>query len=154
LTAVVGAACAFAQPVPDAPPGKACGFALGAAAMAEWVDLGGQEGRLGCPTADETPASPSPNGTRANLAPFGGMGGIVVAMSGPEAGKAFAVAGCVWRLYFSYGGPGGWLGLPLEDAQNTPDGKTQRFEGGLATYGRAEDSCDAEPSSPATSESH
>ncbi len=65
--------------------------------------------------------------------------------SGPEAGKAFAVFGCNWRLYFQFGGPGGWLGLPLEDPQNNPDGQSQRFEGGVITATRAYASCDAEP---------
>jgi hypothetical protein len=72
-------------------------------------------------------------------------GGIVWHVSGPRAGQTFAVNGCIWRLYFQYGGPGGWLGLPIADAANTPDGQKQAFEGGVVTYQRTPDACEATP---------
>jgi uncharacterized protein with LGFP repeats len=134
-------------------PGTACGFSLGPAAMTEWQDMGGADGRLGCPTANEVPTVPSPTGARSDVTTFGDRGGVVTVQSGPQAGQAFAVAGCAWRLFFGYGGAGGWLGVPLEDAQNNPDGQTQRFEGGLITSTRATSTCDAQPTG-AASESH
>ncbi|HSZ52860.1 MAG TPA: hypothetical protein VK801_14925 [Caulobacteraceae bacterium] len=132
---------------------KACGFSIGPAAMAEWEDMGGAEGRLGCPTADETPTVVSSTGANSDVVAFGDRGAIYTVRSGPQAGKVFAITGCAWRLFFGYGGAGGWLGLPIEDAQNTPDGQTQRFEGGKVTLTRATSVCDAEPAGPA-SESH
>ena len=150
------ACAALAQPSPQSAspePAKACGFDIGAAAMAEWEDMGGASGRLGCPTANETSSIASPTGTQSDMTVFGDRGAVYTIRSGPQAGKAFAITGCGWRLYFGYGGPGGWLGLPVEDAQNTPDGQTQTFEGGKATLTRATSECDAEPLGPA-SESH
>jgi uncharacterized protein with LGFP repeats len=141
-----------AQPTPDtptAPQQDTCSFRLGAAALAEWAVLGGKDGRLGCPTADESDTVPSASGARSRVVPFGQNGAIVTWTSGVDAGIAYAVIGCTWRLFFSYGGAGGWLGLPLEEAQNTPDGQVQKFEGGTVTSTRAFDSCDAEP--PGTS---
>ena len=64
--------------------------------------------------------------------------------TGPRAGQTFAVVGCAFRLYFQYGGTGSWLGLPLGDLVNTPDGRRQAFEGGTIFYTRATDECDAE----------
>ncbi|HEY1930026.1 MAG TPA: hypothetical protein VGG92_21350 [Caulobacteraceae bacterium] len=132
---------------------KACGFSMGPAAMAEWEDMGGAEGRLGCPTANETPTVASPTGANSDVVAFGDRGAIYTVRSGPQAGKAFAITGCAWRLFFGYGGAGGWLGLPVEDTQNTPDGQMQRFEGGKVTQTRATSECDAEPAG-AASESH
>lgn len=132
---------------------KACGFDIGPAAKGEWEDMGSADGRLGCPTADETASVPSPTGALSDITAFGERGAVYTIRSGPQAGKAFAITGCAWRLYFGYGGAGGWLGLPLEDAQNNPDGQTQRFEGGKVTLTRATSTCDAEPAGPA-SESH
>jgi uncharacterized protein with LGFP repeats len=133
---------------------KACGFSMSPAAMAEWEDMGGAEGRLGCPTALETASiASSPTGANSDVVAFGDRGAIYTVRSGPQAGKAFAITGCAWRIFFGYGGAGGWLGLPIEDSQNTPDGQTQRFEGGKVTQTRATSECDAEPAGPA-SESH
>jgi uncharacterized protein with LGFP repeats len=136
------------QPAQAAPSAGdlGCKIALGSAAMAEWTLMGGADGRLGCPSEAESASPPSPKGSRAGVTPFGQAGAIVTVTSGPDAGKAFAVFGCAWRLYFQFGGPGGWLGLPLEDPQNNPDGQSQHFEGGVITATRAYDSCDAEPS--------
>src|ERR1700754_3588636 len=56
-----GASLAIAKlATPPRPPASAdatnqtcSGFTMGAAAMAEWQDMGGADGRLGCPTANE-----------------------------------------------------------------------------------------------------
>jgi hypothetical protein len=69
----------------------------------------------------------------------------VLAVSGPRAGQAFAVSGGCYRLYVQYGGTSGWLGLPVGDQENTPDGSVQRFEGGVMRWTRALDDCQAEP---------
>ncbi|HEY2050635.1 MAG TPA: hypothetical protein VGH03_14935 [Caulobacteraceae bacterium] len=153
-----GASLAIAQPATPLASAEstnqACsGFTMGAPAMAEWQDMGGADGRLGCPTANEVATVPSPAGVNSTVTAFGDRGGVYTIQSGEQAGKAFAVTGCAWRLYFGYGGAGSWLGLPLEDAQNNPDGQTQKFEGGVITQTRATSDCDAEPTGPA-SESH
>ncbi|MBV8683313.1 MAG: hypothetical protein JO111_10590 [Caulobacteraceae bacterium] len=147
---------ALAQTAPQtagAESRKACGFTMGPAAAAEWDDMGGADGRLGCPTADEASTVASPAGTQSDVTAFGDRGAVFTIRSGPQAGKAFAITGCAWRLFFGYGGSGGWLGLPIEDGQNTPDGQTQTFEGGKVTLTRATSECEAEPTGPA-SESH
>ena len=64
--------------------------------------------------------------------------------SGPRAGQTFAVTGCAWRLYFQFGGAAGWLGLPIAEPVNTPDGQRQSFEGGRVTFLRAANDCSAE----------
>jgi hypothetical protein len=135
------------SPSPSHSP-TTCGAGLDPPALAEWMDQGGPDGRLGCPTGSERDAGASPAGSHAGVAPFGEAGAIVTALSGPDQGKAFVVLGCAWRLYFQYGGPGGWLGLPVEDARNNPDGQSQTFEGGVIVATRAYDSCDAQPAGP------
>jgi hypothetical protein len=64
--------------------------------------------------------------------------------TGPRAGQTFAVTGCAFRLYFQYGGASGWLGLPVAEPVNTPDGQRQSFEGGRVTFLRAPNDCGAE----------
>jgi uncharacterized protein with LGFP repeats len=126
----------------EAAPADACGKTLSPAVMAAWAGVGGQDGRLGCPVESEGDTATSIKGTAARDARFRG-GEIVRHMSGPLAGKAFAVQACD-RLYVQYGGVSGWLGLPTSDAINTPDGQTQHFEGGTLRRGRALDECEAE----------
>jgi uncharacterized protein with LGFP repeats len=137
-----------AAPSPAA-QGRACGYALSEAVAGAWRDLGGEGGRLGCPTGLESAGAPSPQGSASRVAPFGQNGLIVVAISGPRAGQAFAVSGGCYRLYVQYGATSGWLGLPIGDQENTPDGSLQRFEGGVMRWDRALDDCHAEPSAPA-----
>lgn len=129
------------------PPVQACGVTLSAPILGKWAALGGAQGRLGCPTAPDGDTAASPQGTAARQAIFR-SGAILLHASGLHAGEAFAIWGCPFRLYFQYGGPSGWLGLPLADAVNTPDGQRQIFEGGEMRYLRAPDTCAAEP--PAT----
>ncbi|HWD67158.1 MAG TPA: hypothetical protein VG227_04280 [Caulobacteraceae bacterium] len=140
----VGAARAAASS-PDS-PAIACGHRLSPPVLAEWNALGGAKGDLGCPTEDESPGSTSPQGSRADEADFP-RGMIVWHASGPRTGQTYAITGCIWRLYFQFGGPSGWLGLPIAEQENFPDGQRQSFEGGRITYERATDSCDAEHTS-------
>jgi uncharacterized protein with LGFP repeats len=136
-----GATSAPSDPAPL--PMLACGFKIGAPALAEWLNLGGRDGRLGCPTADEAVAVPSFSGAQSREIVFGDTGAIFTYLSGPHSGTAVAIADC-YRLYFQYGGATGWLGLPLKDAENTPDGQKQAYEGGEMRLGRALNSCEAE----------
>ncbi len=119
-----------------------CGKTLSPASLAAWRGVDGRAGRLGCPLDSEGDTATSIKGTAARAARFEG-GEVIRHMSGPLAGKAFAVAACD-RLYVQYGGASGWLGLPVSDAINFPDGQRQRFEGGTLTYYRALTSCEAE----------
>lgn len=135
-------------PAPAAAP-LACGFKLSAEAFREWLTQGGKDGRLGCPSAEESDALPSLQGSASRETPFGDQGAIFVYTSGPRAGQAVSIADC-YRLFYQYGGATGWLGLPLSDAQNTPDGQKQEFEGGEMRYGRALESCDATAAAPAS----
>jgi uncharacterized protein with LGFP repeats len=128
-------------PPADAAP-KACGFDMDAAAMKLWAAFGGEGGALGCPTADEAAAATSARGVESSQVVFGDRGAIYVYRSGPMAGQAVAITNC-YPLYFQYGGASGWLGLPLDNAVNTPDGQVQRFDGGEMRFGRALQSCDA-----------
>ena len=151
LSAINAPADANAQGVATPSPaaqGRACGYALSEAVAGAWRDLGGEGGRLGCPTGLESAGAPSPQGSASRVAPFGQNGLIVAAVSGPRAGQAFAVSGGCYRLYVQYGATSGWLGLPVADQENTPDGSLQRFEGGVMRWDRALDNCQAEPSAP------
>jgi hypothetical protein len=125
-----------------------CGAGLSDAIAGVWRDLGGEAGRLGCPSAREALGAPSPQGSADRVATFGQNGVIVLAVSGPRAGQAFSVSGGCYRLYAQYGGTSGWLGLPIGEQENTPDGSLQRFEGGGMRWDRAVDDCVAEPAAP------
>jgi hypothetical protein len=154
LNAPAGARAQGVAPQDGAPGGagtqaSACRQELSEAVASAWRDLGGEGGRLGCPTTKEAPGAPSPQGSADRVVTFGQDGLIVLAVSGPRAGQAFAVSGGCYRLYVQYGGTSGWLGLPIADQENTPDGSLQRFEGGTMRWGRAVDDCEAEPSAAA-----
>jgi len=138
------AGCCFAGGV--AAQTDACGKALSAPVATVWQAEGGATGRLGCPTAAGVTTAKSLSGVVAVETDF--AGGAV--LSWPEAsareGQAFAVSGCLYRLWFQYGGPSGWLGLPTSQARNTPDGQRQSFEGGEGWFSRAPNTCRAEKS--------
>lgn len=136
---------AGAQPSDDG----ACGAAMSAPLASRWLEMGGAH-ELGCPTARELAAPTSPQGSDAREVTFASAA-IIRHVSGPRAGQIYAVSGCAYRLYFQYGGPGGWLGLPTSDPLNTPDGQKQTFEGGAITFQRALQTCEAEraPTPPA-----
>ena len=142
---------AAADPAGIAAPAQACSRPLSAAVYAKWLESGGEDGYLGCPVQGETAALSSPSGSTAREALFA-KGEILWHTGGPHAGQTFAVSGCVFRIYFQYGGSGGWLGLPLSDAANTPDGKLQAFEGGVVRYLAALDRCEAERGGPSAPE--
>ena len=146
LAALFLGAPASAQDATAAPPTTAaptaCGFKMDEAAMKLWTAFNGEAGPLGCPTSDQVDAAPSAKGVRSDELAFGARGAIFVYRSGTKAGQAVAITNC-YPLYFQYGGPSGWLGLPLDNAANTPDGQVQRFEGGEMRLGRALQTCDA-----------
>ena len=77
------------------PPGgaEACGKILSPAVVAAWMATDGRAGRLGCPVESEGDTATSVSGSAARSARFEG-GEIIRHMSGPFAGKAFAVAAC------------------------------------------------------------
>ena len=128
--------------------GLACAHALGGPIFDKWTAMGGAPGPFGCPVAGEAATSTSPQGSKAREATFPAAT-ILWHQSGPRAGQTFAVSGCLYRLYFQYGGPSGLLGLPVSDALNTPDGQRQMFEGGSMTFLRAPNECSAEHSTEA-----
>jgi len=153
IAGLAGAGAAFgASPaippasMPQTPSVFPCGQGLSPQIKTEWQALGAQSGRLGCPTGPERVSATSPQESGGREANFAG-GTIIWHTSGPRAGQVYAVAAC-YRTYFQFGGPGGWLGLPTSDAENTPDGQRQSFEGGTLTYNRAPDGCE-ETHSPA-----
>jgi hypothetical protein len=139
------ARAAVASAFESAPGGEACGYALSTPIWNKWTAMGGEKGSLGCPQARESAALPSPAGSAGREVTFGAGEGAAIFWhaSGPRAGQTYVVIGCAWRLYFQFGGSGGWLGLPTSDAVNTPDGKLQAFEGGSIAYDRALDACTA-----------
>jgi uncharacterized protein with LGFP repeats len=128
--------------------GAECGQGLSPPMLSKWQALGGESG-FGCPAAPEMAAPASPLGTTSREVKFESSA-ILWHASGPRAGQTFAVSGCVYRLYFQYGGPSGWLGLPTSDPINTPDGQHQMFEGGVITFQRVDSACEAEPSDAAS----
>jgi hypothetical protein len=121
-----------------------CGQMLSAPILEKWAGAGAERGPLGCPVARESATVSSRAGTTGREADFK-TGAIIWHGSGGRAGQTYIVSGCAFRLYFQFGGAGGWLGLPTSDATNTPDGQRQSFEGGRITFLRATDECDAEP---------
>ena len=144
---------AAAQPTglgPRAPlsPGSAasCGDALSDPVRDVWRATGSETGRLGCPTEMEAATSTSPQGSAARAAVFGANGEIILHQTGPRAGQAYVVWGCFYRLFVQFGGTSGWLGLPVAETTNIPDGSRQGFEGGTMRYTRAYDECEATPS--------
>jgi hypothetical protein len=145
--ATIAVALIFASPgnarAQESGGGLACGQALSGPILDKWMALGGARGPLGCPSARELATSTSPQGSKAREAAFGAAT-ILWHASGPHAGQTFVVSGCIFRLYFQYGGPSGWLGLPVSDAINTPDGQHQAFEGGSMYFLRAPNECSAE----------
>lgn len=142
LAAALGAHSApeTSPPAGEATANRACRQSLSAPIFSEWRGLGGETGRLGCPTEPERPSAASPQGSSGREANFTG-GTIIWHASGPRAGQVYAVVAC-YRTYFQFGGPGGRLGLPISDAENTPDGQRQTFEGGVLTYDRSPDACE------------
>jgi hypothetical protein len=141
---VMPAATAAALPA-SGEAGIACGFDLTGPVYQKWVIFDGEAGRLGCPTGREKDADTSSSGVTARQVPFAGKdklgGAILWHGSGPRAGQAYAIWGCFYRLWAQFGGPSSWLGLPISDPENNPDGQTQLFEGGAIVMQRATTQC-------------
>ena len=119
-----------------------CGRDLSVPVRNKWRMIGGIAGP-GCPQAPEMATPRSPQGSDGREVKFPASA-ILWHASGPRAGQTYSVSGCIYRLSFQYGGPGGWLGLPTSDLINTPDGQRQAFEGGRITFRRVDQACEAE----------
>ncbi|MGH7012335.1 MAG: LGFP repeat-containing protein, partial [Caulobacteraceae bacterium] len=120
-----------------------CSRTLSGPILAEWRAHGGEQGELGCPTEAQGTALPSPTGAKAQEALFAD-GEILEHVTGARAGRTFTLSGCFFRLYFQFGGSGGWLGLPISEVENIPDGEKQLFEGGRIVRERASRACRAD----------
>jgi LGFP repeat-containing protein len=139
---------------PKPPAGNAsssdCGYTLGAAIRAKWLETGGQQGTLHCPTMNEAEAGRSPQGTTGRYAKFSGPNepaAIHWHRTGRHAGKAFATYGGIYRVFSDLGGSTSWLGFPTSDEYDVREGDVQvgrrsDFEGGYifwdARTGKAE----------------
>ena len=83
--------------------------------LARYNALGGPAARLGLPTGDEVVA----NDGRGRTQTFANAASMVW---NPTANAAFAVVGPAREKYGALGGPAGFLGYPLVDTTNCPDG--------------------------------
>jgi uncharacterized protein with LGFP repeats len=92
----------------------------GAIGFVYWL-TGSSGGFLGLPTTDET-ATPGGAGR------FNGFQGGAVYWS-PATG-AHEVHGAIHEHYQALGGPGGFLGLPIDSERPVPGGAVSRFQGG------------------------
>jgi hypothetical protein len=120
---------------PATPPANACGRTLGTGIFDRWQGLGGENGFLGCPTADEMDAAPSPQGTTGRWAPFAGNSGMIVWHgTGARISHAYEVHGDIAQLYGSMGGSGSWLGFPISDEYDVAGGRRSDFEGGYILW--------------------
>lgn len=132
-------------PTPTPQIKAACGTTLGPALLEKWTELNGETGRMGCPISSETDAPASPKGTKGRWVRFGaGDGGYIVwHETGENAGKAFEVSGCMFKLYSSLGGTKSWLGFPVTDGRDTTTGARQDFEEGYVLWDRKSYVCEA-----------
>jgi len=123
----------------------ACNLSLSAPLYDKWVQMGGERGRLGCPVESESDAPASPKGTTGRWVRFSsGDGGYIIWHgSGPNAGKAFEVSGCMYKLYASLGGTKSWLGFPTNDGHDISTGARQEFEAGFIVWDSKTYVCDA-----------
>jgi len=122
-----------------------CGYTLGRALHDKWIQMGGETGKLGCPTADAVAAPASPQGTSGQWVQFAkGDGGYLIQHeSGPYLGKVFEVTGCMFKLYASQGATRSWLGFPVGDGFETAPGARQEFEGGYVVWDAKTYQCQA-----------
>ena len=123
----------------------ACNRPLSATIYDKWIQMGGESGRLKCPVESESAAPASPHGTTGRWVRFGaGDGGYIVSHeSGSNAGKAFEVSGCMYKLYASLGGTKSWLGFPTGDGQEISTGARQEFEEGYVLWDSKTYECQA-----------
>jgi LGFP repeat len=130
---------------------SACGHTLGSGIYDKWQQLGGEGGLLRCAASDEAEAGASPQGTTGRYAFFNkdGNGGLIVWHgTGPRAGQAFEVHGCIFKLYQSLGGTGSWLGFPISDEYDEYDvegGRRSDFENGFIFWNAQTRVCQALP---------
>lgn len=124
---------------------KACEYFLGAGLYDKWKQMGGENGKLGCPTMNETEAESSPQGTTGRITQFSkGDGGFIIRHgSGRFSGTAFEVSGCMFKIYSSLGGTGSWLGFPIKDGYNISTGARQDFEEGYILWDSKTSVCQA-----------
>ena len=125
-----------------APTPLACGFMLGPGIYAKWTALGGQNGVLGCPTADETEAPKTPSGTTGRRAVFAN-GVVYWHRDGFFAGQAYEIHGCPMSTYTAAGGSAGFLGFPVSDQYTVPGGSRDDFQGGYILVIRGTLACPA-----------
>jgi len=128
---------------------KACTFQLGQTILAKWKTVQAN-GILGCPVNSEGEATYSPQGTTGGRwAQFGpgtvGVtdGYIIVASTGPHAGVAYVVHGCIYNIYNLLGSTGGVFGFPVGDDNPIMGGVRQDFEGGNIQYDSTTGRCTA-----------
>ena len=124
---------------------KACSYLLGSGLYNKWVEMGGENGKLGCPIMSETDASRSPQGTTGRMTQFikGDGGYLIWHENGQFSGTTFEVSGCMFKLYASLGGTKSWLGFPIKDGYSTVPGARQEFEGGYILWDSKTYKCDA-----------
>lgn len=124
---------------------KACDFYLGSGLYNKWKEMGGEDGKLGCPVMSEAEAEPSPQGTTGRYTRFvkGDGGYIIWHGSGRFAGTSFEVSGCMFKLYYDLGGTRSWLGFPIKDGFFTSTGARQDFEGGYILWDSKTYNCQA-----------
>lgn len=124
---------------------KACGYFLNAGLYEKWIQMGGRDGTLGCPTQNKFQAEISPQGTTGRMTKFskGDGGYIILHESGRFAGTAFEVSGCMFKLYAGLGNTKSWLGFPVKDGTLTEGGARQDFEGGYILWDSKTYNCQA-----------
>jgi len=128
----------------------ACNLPLSAPIYNKWIEMGGENGRLKCPVEEENEAPASPQGTTGRWVRFSaGDGGYLIwHKTGSNAGKAFEVSGCMYKLYSSLGGTKSWLGFPVSDGQGTATGALQVFEAGYIVWDSKTYDCQAHKPMP------
>ncbi|MDX3233779.1 LGFP repeat-containing protein [Streptomyces sp. ME19-01-6] len=126
-TVALAAVAALTVQAPPAAADDICGRQVGGDILIRYTELGGEGGRLGCPTTDEMP---TPDG-RGRYNHFAG-GSIYWT---PET-KAHAVWGAVRDKWEAMGWEKSKLGYPVGDELTNADGqgKRQQFEGGTVYW--------------------
>jgi hypothetical protein len=123
----------------------ACNISLSHPIYDKWIQMGGENGRLKCPVDNESDAPTSPLGTTGRWVRFSaGDGGYIIwHESGANAGKAFEVSGCMYKVYASLGGTKSWLGFPTGDGGEFSTGAWQQFEAGYILWDSKTYACQA-----------
>ena len=124
---------------------KACSYYIGSGLYEKWEQMGGENGKLGCPIMNESEASRSPQETTGRFTEFRKNDGgyIIWHGSGPYRGTTFAVDGCFFILYKQVGGTSSYLGFPVGDAYASNGGSRQDFEGGYMLWDSKTSICTA-----------